>query len=241
MTTTFVRLKNRRGNKADLPKPLAEGELGFATDTRELYIGGGNQSSKNRMVQVGDYLNSQASTQSDLDNRIVTFTLTGTENVTGDGVNARTTDLNGGTTLTFPTSGKTSTANVTDYQVTKFNVNGMPTTMATDTYTISTGSPNTLRIDFTSNNIPEANSVVVVTKWTETEVMNAISTAIPSITSNVADVNNNVYVDYSTGTGFIDITDEHTYLALSAQPSASSYGQINAGSRIVQQLSLIHI
>ena len=39
MTTTFVRLKNRRGNKADLPKPLAEGELGFATDTRELYIG----------------------------------------------------------------------------------------------------------------------------------------------------------------------------------------------------------
>ena len=52
MTTTFVRLKNRRGNKADLPKPLAEGELGFATDTRELYIGGGNQSSKNRMVQV---------------------------------------------------------------------------------------------------------------------------------------------------------------------------------------------
>ena len=235
MTTTFVRLKNRRGNKADLPKPLAEGELGFATDTRELYIGGGNQSSKNRIVQVGDYLNSQASTQSDLDNRIVTFTLTGTENVTGDGVNARTTDLNGGTTLTFPTSGKTSTANVTDYQVTKFNVNGMPTTMATDTYTISTGSPNTLRIDFTSNNIPEANSVVVVTKWTETEVMNAISTAIPSITSNVADANNDVYVDYSTGTGFIDITDEHTYLALSAQPSASSYGQINAGSRIVQQ------
>ena len=104
----------------------------------------------------------------------------------------------------------------------------MPTTMATDTYTISTGSPNTLRIDFTSNNIPEANSVVVVTKWTETEVMNAISTAIPSITSNVADANNDVYVDYSTGTGFIDITDEHTYLALSAQPSASSYGQINA-------------
>ena len=87
MTTTFVRLKNRRGNKADLPKPLAEGELGFATDTRELYIGGGNQSSKNRMVQVDDYLNSQVSTQSDLDNKIVTFLLTGTEHVKGDGVN----------------------------------------------------------------------------------------------------------------------------------------------------------
>ena len=237
MTTTFVRLKNRRGNKADLPKPLAEGELGFATDTRELYIGGGNQSSKNRMVQVDDYINSQVSTQSDLDNKIVTFLLTGTEHVKGDGVNARSTDLNGGSTLTFPTSGKTSTGNVADYQITKFSTTGMPTTMATNTYTISTGSPNTLRIDFTNNNVPEANSVVVFTKWTEAEVMSAVSTAIPSITANVADANNDVYVDYSTGTGFVNITDEHTYLALSAQPSSSSYSAINAGSTIRQQNS----
>ena len=116
MTTTFVRLKNRRGNKADLPKPLAEGELGFATDTRELYIGGGNQSSKNRMVQVGDYLNSQVSTQSDLDNRIITFTLSGTEDFQGNGVDALSTVLNNNVALSFPTAGKTSTANTSDYQ-----------------------------------------------------------------------------------------------------------------------------
>jgi len=75
MTVTYVRLKNRRGNKADLPKPLAEGELGFALDTRELYIGGGDQNSKNRMVQVGNYLNAQTSVQSDLDNRLIYFSL----------------------------------------------------------------------------------------------------------------------------------------------------------------------
>ena len=46
MSTTYVRLKNRRGNKSDLPTPLAEGELGLALDTRELYIGGGNQDAK---------------------------------------------------------------------------------------------------------------------------------------------------------------------------------------------------
>lgn len=238
MTTTFVRLKNRRGNKADLPKPLAEGELGFATDTRELYIGGGNQSSKNRMVQVGDYLNSQVSTQSDLDNRIITFTLSGTEDFQGNGVDALSTVLNNNVALSFPTAGKTSTANTSDYQVTKFNVNGMPTTMATDTYVVSTSAPSTLRINFTSNNIPESNSVVVVTKWTETEVMNEISTAVPSITANVADANNNVYVDYSTGTGFVDITDEHVYIALSGQPSVGSYGPtITAGVTVTQQNS----
>ena len=237
MTTTFVRLKNRRGNKADLPKPLAEGELGFATDTRELYIGGGNQSSKNRMVQVGDYLNSQVSTQSDLDNRIITFTLSGTEDFKGNGVDALSTVLNNGVALSFPTAGKTSTANTTDYQVTKFNVNGMPTTMATDSYVVSTSAPSTLRINFTNNNVPESNSVIVVSKWTEAEVMTAISGAIPSITANVADANNDVYVDYSTGTGFIDITDEHTYIALSGQPSASSYGTITAGVTVTQQNS----
>ena len=79
--------------------------------------------------------------------------------------------------------------------------------------------------------------MIVVSKWTEAEVMTAISGAIPSITANVADANNDVYVDYSTGTGFIDITDEHTYIALSGQPSASSYGTITAGVTVTQQNS----
>ena len=69
MSTTYVRLKNRRGNKSDLPTPLAEGELGLALDTRELYIGGGNQDAKNRMVQVSNYLNAQSDSQSRIDNR----------------------------------------------------------------------------------------------------------------------------------------------------------------------------
>lgn len=34
------RIQNRRGLKQDLPKPLRSGELGFATDTRQVYIGG---------------------------------------------------------------------------------------------------------------------------------------------------------------------------------------------------------
>ena len=34
------RIQNRRGLKQDLPKPLRSGEIGFATDTRQVYIGG---------------------------------------------------------------------------------------------------------------------------------------------------------------------------------------------------------
>ena len=52
MTTTYVRLKNRRGNRENLPQPLAEGEIGLATDTRELFIGTGSQDQKNRMIQL---------------------------------------------------------------------------------------------------------------------------------------------------------------------------------------------
>ena len=38
-TTKIVRMQQRRGQKQDLPKPLRPGELGFATDSRQLYIG----------------------------------------------------------------------------------------------------------------------------------------------------------------------------------------------------------
>lgn len=38
-TTKIVRMQQRRGLKQDLPKPLRPGEIGFATDSRQLFIG----------------------------------------------------------------------------------------------------------------------------------------------------------------------------------------------------------
>ena len=134
MTTTYVRLKNRRGNKADLPKPLAEGELGFALDTRELYIGGGSQSDKNRMVQVNNYVNAQSSVQSDLDNRLTVFKLAGTESFLGDGVNANTLALKGGT-LSIPTGATISSTN--HFYVTKYDLDNFPTILDPSTYSKS--------------------------------------------------------------------------------------------------------
>ena len=45
MATTYTRIKNRRGLKIDSPQSffLADGEIGLATDTREVYIGAGTQ------------------------------------------------------------------------------------------------------------------------------------------------------------------------------------------------------
>lgn len=192
MTTTYVRLKNRRGNKADLPKPLAEGELGFALDTRELYIGGGDQNLKNRMVQVENNLNAQTSVQSDLDNRLVYFSLAGTQSYVANG-----SDANSGS-LSLPTGASISSS--TDFVVTKYNVNNYPVTQATDTYTIGNVAVSTFDFNFTSTNIPEANSVIVVSKWTETATRTAITTAL-----SLTDPDNELFLDITTGTGFVDI------------------------------------
>ena len=207
MTTTYVRLKNRRGNKADLPKPLAEGELGFALDTRELYIGGGSQSDKNRMVQVNNYVNAQSSVQSDLDNRLTVFKLAGTESFLGDGVNANTLALKGGT-LSIPTGATISSTN--HFYVTKYDLDNFPTILEPSTYSMGNIGSSTFDFTFTSTNIPEANTVIVVTKWTETPTRTAIAGALPLLESDKTKANNQILVDYSTGTGFIDTDTDYT-------------------------------
>ena len=88
MTTTYVRLKNRRGNRENLPQPLAEGEIGLATDTRELFIGTGSQDQKNRMIQLDSIVNAEVQAQSFIDTRLVIFHISGTQSFLGDGTNA---------------------------------------------------------------------------------------------------------------------------------------------------------
>ena len=78
MATTYTRIKNRRGLKIDLPQPLADGEIGLATDTREVYIGAGTQDLLNADVQVTPFLNAQAEVTDDLSN--------GTSSATNNGI-----------------------------------------------------------------------------------------------------------------------------------------------------------
>ena len=227
MTTTFVRLKNRRGNRTDLPQPLAEGELGLALDTRELYIGGGDQSSKNRMVQVGNFLNAQSSVQSLIDTRLVVFKMASTQSFVGYGSDTSSTVLNGGTALTFPTGKDTSGFGSDKLNVFKYNINKLPSKISTSGYSVSVSGSN-LTVTFNSSGKPENNSVICVTKWLDTEIidyvkkayadeMSIATSAVTHAVSKTEDVitfsatgktTYTLYIDVSSGTGFIDIGDQ---------------------------------
>ena len=57
MATKITKMQQRRGLRRDLPLPLAPGEFGLATDSRELFIGNDVTDSlsgiHNRTVQIG--------------------------------------------------------------------------------------------------------------------------------------------------------------------------------------------
>ena len=226
MTTTFVRLKNRRGNRDDLPQPLAEGELGLALDTRELYIGGGDQSSKNRMVQVGNFLNAQSSVQSLIDARLVVFKMSSTQSFVGNGTDSSSTVLNGGTALTFPTGKSTTGFGSDKLNIFKYNINKIPSKISTSGFSVGVAGSN-LTVTFNSSGKPENNSVICVTKWLDTEIidyvkkayadeMSIATTAVTTAVSKTEDVitlsatgktTYTLYIDVSSGTGFVDIGD----------------------------------
>ena len=226
MTTTFVRLKNRRGNRTDLPQPLAEGELGLALDTRELYIGGGDQSSKNRMVQVGNFLNAQSSVQSLIDTRLVVFKMASTQSFVGNGTDTSSTALNGGTALAFPTGKNTSNFDSDKINVFKYNINKLPSKVSTSGFSVGVAGSN-LTVTFNSSGKPENNSVICVTKWIDTEIidyvkkayadeMSIATSAVTHAVSKTEDVitfsasgktTYTLYIDVSSGTGFVDIGD----------------------------------
>ena len=225
MTTTFVRLKNRRGNRTDLPQPLAEGELGLALDTRELYIGAGEQSSKNRMVQVGNFINAQSSVQSLIDTRLVVFKMASTESFKGDGTNTSSTTLNG-SVLTFPTGKDSASFGSDKLEIYKYNINKIPSKVSTAGYSVSVAGSD-LTINFNSSGTPENNSVICVTKWLGSEIveyvkkayadeMSIATSAVTAAVSKTEDVitfsatgktTYTLYTDVSSGTGFVDIGD----------------------------------
>jgi len=231
MTTTYVRLKNRRGNRENLPQPLAEGEIGLATDTRELFIGAGSQDSKNRMVQVDSFLNAEVQTQSLIDTRLVMFTLAGTQSFLGDGINAISTVLNSNVALTLPT-GKSTPVDPDDITVTKFDLNNSPTTIPSSNYTVSVAGSDFI-VTFVSTAIPEANSKIVVTPWTVNEIVSSVSSSGLGVETNQDLSNNALYIDLTTGTGFVDIgsgtqsTSATTLSGLTEIASANDNANLN--------------
>ena len=218
MATTYTRIKNRRGLKIDLPQPLADGEIGLATDTREVYIGAGTQDLLNNDVQVTPFLDAQSTIADDLgnltssttNNGILFFNVAGTEVINS----AATVSLALNTThFGLPTGHPKRSGGLvaSDLVITKF-LNGVPTTYESDQYALSFTSQTT-NITFTGSNIPEAGSKLLVSKWTKDQITeHARARAGWSTTSSDAAyqkwqygnlATNQVYCDVTTGTGFV--------------------------------------
>ena len=77
MATKITKMQQRRGLRRDLPLPLAPGEFGLATDSRELFIGNDVTDSlsgiHNRTVQIGFFATGFDFTNSNLQNNITEF------------------------------------------------------------------------------------------------------------------------------------------------------------------------
>ena len=212
MATTYTRIKNRRGLRADLPQPLADGEIGLALDTRELYIGVGNQDLLNTDVQVKPFTNAQSVISNDLGINTSTagllfFKVTGTD--VFDITPSTTFPLQLTGTNGLPQHHPAGTTTEQELVVTKY-LNGMPTTLDSTQYSLTFAS-SVAYLNFTGSNVPEAGSQIVVCKWTKERITEAIrARASWSTNSSVASynkyqesdlVNNQTYVDVTTATG----------------------------------------
>ncbi len=244
MATTYTRIKNRRGLRADLPQPLADGEIGLATDTREVYIGAGTQDLLNSDVQVTPFLNAQKLVSDDLltikgtspnQSGLLFFNLTGTQTFTGDGTKVNSYALSSAN-VSLPTGHPKASGGLTssDLVVTKYT-NGNPTTLAHDEYNLVQPGGN-YQINFVT--APEAGSKICVVKWTEAQATEhtrkrasweLTDTSIASYNKWQANdlANNQVWIDATTGTGFVQFVTNAEKTALETANTNDCINTIN--------------
>ena len=246
MATTYTRIKNRRGLRADLPQPLADGEIGLATDTREVYIGTGTQDLLNADVQVKPFLDAQKVVADDLgnltssstNNGILNFNTSGTEVANAAANIALTYSGNFG----LPTGHPKLSGGLTesDIVVTKF-INQVPTTYDPSQYVLSF-SGTTSFLNFTGSNIPESGSKIVVSKWTKEQVTEHLRARASWSTTSTHPTykkyqendlaNNQVYVDVTTGTGFVQFVTSSEKTALATANASDSINLIDEPTAI---------
>ncbi len=75
-TVVVSRIQNRRGLKQDLPQPLRSGEIGLSTDSRQVFIGGGEiDSTENKVLIFENTDNARQIVDSIAKNQIISFTV----------------------------------------------------------------------------------------------------------------------------------------------------------------------
>ena len=73
-TVVVSRIQNRRGLKQDLPQPLRSGEIGLSTDSRQVFIGGGEiNSTENKVLIFENTDNAKQIVDSIANNQIISL------------------------------------------------------------------------------------------------------------------------------------------------------------------------
>ena len=261
MATTYTRIKNRRGLRSDLPQPLADGEIGLAIDTRELYIGAGTQDLLNSDVQVTSFVNAQKVIDDDLtnldsgttNNGLLFFNLTGTQTFTGNGTDTNSYDIGLTANVTIPT-GKApigSSYESQDFVVTKY-INGNPNTLDNTAYSIVNDGGN-YQLQFVT--APESGSEICVVKWTESQTREhararagweASNSAVSSYNKwQEQDLaNNQVWIDVTTGTGmaqFVTAGEKTSLETANANDGINTIAEPGTYSFLGENLNLGHV
>ncbi len=231
----ITKMQQRRGLRRDLPLPLAPGEFGLATDSRELFIGNDTTDSlsgiQNRTIQLGFFATGFDFTNSNLQNNITEFivkrdvitgiTGTGWFNILGlhsglsvIAAHASGVKLEGGINDQSLTIHKYSPASSSHAKLIPGDPDGTPVTI--NDYKIQ-GSGATQQIQFTKALV--ATDVIYVVHLTkkdlETYLINGFNasydtpagggTALTNLTQKI-DLSQ-LYFDESTGEGFIGFND----------------------------------
>lgn len=231
------RIQHRRGLRTNLPQPLRPGEIGFAIDTKELFIGADLTDTEaqiwNRSVQVEPILNADSIVNGFLNNRIVKLSLP-VHQVTSTG----------STTITWnPTvEGTFGTTKFGSVDRTTFDIrSGQPfdnegvvvavndEVLDISQYTLSASSPTLHSLEFVSTAVPEVGATITITYYGREGVIHLleadpeVSPFLPSTlngfytTQNVNDhrkfgqetPDDLVKFDPQTGVSFIGLVAKH--------------------------------
>jgi hypothetical protein len=222
------RIQQRRGLKQDLPQPLRSGEFGFATDSKQLYIGGELSSTSN--ISVAETTTSALAHSVSISNtRIIHFTVPHKRFPIGTYDGVTTSSSWGITTETFSGSGQTV-----------FNPNiynsptAFPVTNVTNSTTVTVGSSNTfistgdvlsgddvtgtVSVVSTSANGSNASQLDVVLSSAQTLTTSKLITFTPNNIKNILTNENFKSTDVTVLKNTVKLTGDNT----SALPSADT-------------------
>jgi hypothetical protein len=231
----ITKMQQRRGLRRDLPVPLAPGEFGLATDSRELFIGNDLSDSlsgiQNKTVQVGSFATGFNFTNSHLQNNLSEFIvkrdvltgLTGTggfdilslhSGLSPSAAHASGVKLEGGINDQTLTVHKYSPVTASHSKLTPGDPDGTPVTI--NDYKLS-GGVGSLQIEFTKALV--ATDVVYVVHLTKRDLEIYLVSAFNASYDDPAGLGNTLtdahhiidisqlYFDQSTGEGFIGFND----------------------------------